>query len=69
MESYVWNRLLSGSGQKQVMVSCISGNGPWCVLKYWDLLDSDELLAYQGGFCDMDLVNLLVPPVNIVFIT
>jgi len=51
------------------MVSCISGNGPWSVIKCWDLLDSEELLAYQGGFCDVELVNLLVTPVNIVFIT
>jgi len=51
------------------MVSCIHGNGPWRFIVYWYLLDSEELLAYQGGFCYVELVNLLVTPVNILFIT
>jgi len=51
------------------MVSCIHGNGPWRFIKYWDLLDSEEILAYQGSFCYVELLNLLGAPVNIVFIT
>ena len=49
-----------------MMVSRTHGIGPWSFIKYWDLRDSEERLAYQGGFCYVELVNFLVTPVNIV---
>jgi hypothetical protein len=63
-----WISFLSDSGQKRVMMSSIQANGPWSCIKYWDLLDSEELLAFQGRFCYVELVNLLVTPPNIVFV-
>lgn len=66
MENCVWTSFLSDSGQKRVMVSRTHGIGPWSFIKYWDLRDSEERLAYQGGFCYVELVNFLVTPVNIV---